>query len=213
MSQPVAIRAATERDLELSTEDREVLTDSDIKALVRWMDTMQNGVSAPERRLASTLLGRTLPPPIYLLYTWVQLPIAWCVVQGMWLSLLMSTWRTSDEDERLEKARSRHAWSIRTRIKRRFSTRSRFVRFHSLQAILRGAAFWFPTVLTCGVGLVLTIPYLIWSGKTVDGASRGEWTPLPLLWLPAWLLFGPKRQLAESTPVLNEGLASPGDAR
>ena len=69
MSQPVAIRAATERDLELSTEDREVLTDSDIKALVRWMDTMQNGVSAPERRLASTLLGRTLPPPIYLLYT------------------------------------------------------------------------------------------------------------------------------------------------
>lgn len=57
---------------------------------------------------------------------------------------------------------------------------SEFVAFHALQSLYFGLIFLAVTVLTCGVGVILVVPYIIYEILAVVNASNGEWYELPI---------------------------------
>lgn len=57
---------------------------------------------------------------------------------------------------------------------------SEFAAFHALQSLYFGLMFLGVTVLTCGVGVVLVVPYVIFEVLAVVHASNGEWYQLPI---------------------------------
>jgi len=57
---------------------------------------------------------------------------------------------------------------------------SEFVAFHALQSLYFGLMFLAVTLLTCGLGLVLVIPYIIFEVLAVANAANGEWYELPI---------------------------------
>ena len=58
---------------------------------------------------------------------------------------------------------------------------SEFVAFHALQSLYFGLAFLALVALTCGVGLVGVVAYIIWEVIATIEASNGRWYKLPLV--------------------------------
>lgn len=57
---------------------------------------------------------------------------------------------------------------------------SEFVAFHALQSLYFGLIFFGITLLTCGFGVVLVVPYLIYEILAIIKANDGEWYELPI---------------------------------
>ncbi|MFT5582552.1 MAG: putative membrane protein [Cognaticolwellia sp.] len=74
-----------------------------------------------------------------------------------------------------------------------------FSAFHSLQSLYFGLAFVVITLVTCGLGAVLVIPYMIFEIIATVKAYNGEWYVLPLVGKYA-LEKHPPPQGVEPTP-------------
>ena len=57
---------------------------------------------------------------------------------------------------------------------------SEFVAVHALQSLYCGLICLAVTVFTCGFGVVLVVPYVIYEILAVVNASNGEWYELPI---------------------------------
>lgn len=73
---------------------------------------------------------------------------------------------------------------------------SEFVAFHALQSLYFGllaAGVIIPiTLITCGFGVVLIVPYLIFELVATIRANDGEWYLLPIVGEWAWARHHPK---------------------
>ena len=58
---------------------------------------------------------------------------------------------------------------------------SEFVAFHALQSLYFGLAFLALVTLTCGIGVVGVVAYIIWEVIATIEASNGRWYKLPLV--------------------------------
>ncbi len=58
---------------------------------------------------------------------------------------------------------------------------SEFVAFHALQSLYFGLAFLAVVFLTCGVGAITVVAYIIWEVIATIEASNGRWYKLPLV--------------------------------
>ena len=56
-----------------------------------------------------------------------------------------------------------------------------FSAFHSLQSLYFGLAFVVLTLVTCGLGAVLVIPYVVFEIIATVKAYNGEWYVLPVV--------------------------------
>lgn len=61
------------------------------------------------------------------------------------------------------------------------SKKNNFAAFHSLQSLYFGLAFVVISVLTCGIGLVLAVPYVVFEVIATVRAYQGEWYVLPVV--------------------------------
>lgn len=59
--------------------------------------------------------------------------------------------------------------------------KSAFSAFHSLQSLYFGLAFLVITLITCGLGAVLVVPYMIFEIIATVKAYNGEWYVLPIV--------------------------------
>jgi uncharacterized membrane protein len=57
---------------------------------------------------------------------------------------------------------------------------SEFVAFHALQSLYFGLIFLGVTLVTCGLGVILVVPYIIYEVLAVIKANDGEWWELPI---------------------------------
>jgi len=74
-----------------------------------------------------------------------------------------------------------------------------FSAFHSLQSLYFGLAFVVLTLVTCGLGAVLVIPYVVFEIIATVKAYNGEWYVLPVVGKYA-LEKHPPPQGVEPTP-------------
>lgn len=58
---------------------------------------------------------------------------------------------------------------------------SEFVAFHALQSLYFGLALLAVVMLTCGVGVVAIVAYIVWEVIATVEASNGRWYKLPLV--------------------------------
>jgi hypothetical protein len=58
---------------------------------------------------------------------------------------------------------------------------SQFVAFHALQSVYFGLLLLVIVACTCGLGVILVIPYLIYEFQATIAASNGEWYLLPMV--------------------------------
>jgi uncharacterized membrane protein len=61
------------------------------------------------------------------------------------------------------------------------SKESPFVAFHALQSLAFGILMLVVVLATCGIGVVMVIPYIVFEAIATMKAHEGEWYRLPLV--------------------------------
>ena len=88
---------------------------------------------------------------------------------------------------------------------------SEFVAFHALQSLYFGLAFLAVVFLTCGVGVIAVVAYIIWEVIATVQASNGRWYkpgPYTHLTLPTNLPLPPSGRGLYANKTKSESIAT-----